>query len=194
MDPMLKLKKLEFVSLPKGDKLNLPKGTPIPHSTIVSHWENRQKDMTPKDKALIGLMNNSDLGLCSAFISGKGRGVVAKKEFDVDDFVIEYKGNLMTKKEGLLKEKEYSRMNISESYMFFFGENCIDATAETKDLGRLINHSKKYANVEPLCVTLDGRPRLALIASKKIRINDEILFDYNDNRKSAVENFPFLKE
>ena len=194
MDPKLQLEKLKFLSLPKGEILDLPRGTQSPHSSISTNWENRHRELTKEDKVRIGLLNDSNLGLKSIFIQGKGRGVVAKKDFKVNDFIVEYKGNLMSRNDGLLKDKEYSRMNISASYMFFFQDFCIDATEETKELGRLINHSRKNANLKPISVKLNGRPRLAFIASKEIKVGDEILFDYNDNRPKSVQNFPFLKE
>ena len=49
---------------------------------------------------------------------GMGRGVVAKQSILQDAFVLEYKGELISRKEGLKREKAYG--DGPSSYMFYF--------------------------------------------------------------------------
>lgn len=46
-----------------------------------------------------------------------GRGVVTKKNIAAGDFVLEYRGELISHKEGLQREKTYSERT---SFLYFF--------------------------------------------------------------------------
>ena len=69
--------------------------------------------------------------------------------------VVEYKGHLVTDSAAQNLEAQYSFDEQKGSFMFFFNhankKHCIDATEEIEaHLGRLINHSRKRANLKPL--------------------------------------------
>ena len=136
-------------------------------------------------------------GLSIHDFSGKGRGVVAEKNFSHGEFVIEYRGELITIEEAKIREAKYASQNISDSYMYYFKNKgvrlCIDATIESSDMGRLINHSRTKANLTTRIILVHGTPRLVFFAKGHIKKNSELLYDYGDRRKQAQQFHPWLK-
>lgn len=53
-------------------------------------------------------------------IEGKGRGVVTNKPFRKGDFLCEYAGELISRKEAVQREIEYANDPNIGSYMYFF--------------------------------------------------------------------------
>ena len=136
-------------------------------------------------------------GLEVVEIPRKGRGVKARIPFKEGDFVCEYIGEFMSGETGRYMEKEHDR-DQSGSYLYFFwyrsDEYCIDATSESSKMGRLINHSRLKANLEPkVWEVRPGEPRLILQASKRIEAGEEILYDYGESRGKVVEDLDWLK-
>ena len=135
------------------------------------------------------LLNGVDHGLQVVQVEGKGRGVVATK-----DFVIEYKGDLI----NITDAKElYQRDRDLGCYMYYFSHQqkdyCIDATRETGRKGRLINHSRK-GNCLTKVVALAGEaePRLVLVAGQAIPCGTELLYDYGDRCAETIRAHPWL--
>eukprot|EP01056_Protomagalhaensia_sp_Gyna25_P005117 Protomagalhaensia_sp_Gyna_25__5116@NODE_591_length_3048_cov_9_802925_g458_i0_p1_GENE_NODE_591_length_3048_cov_9_802925_g458_i0NODE_591_length_3048_cov_9_802925_g458_i0_p1_ORF_typecomplete_len499_score73_30SET/PF00856_28/1e03SET/PF00856_28/3_2e15Rhomboid_N/PF12122_8/0_51Rhomboid_N/PF12122_8/4_5e02_NODE_591_length_3048_cov_9_802925_g458_i01521498 len=136
----------------------------------------------------------------------KGRAVFAAAVIYKGDFVCEYKG-VFYSQYGIAraKEQEYSLLGKG-SFMFYFpnpftgSTSCIDATAECPLFGpaRLINHSHRRPNLEATVVTLDGhndrerRARLVFFASRDIRIGEELLIDYGENKPTTLEQNAWL--
>ena len=72
---------------------------------------------------------------------------------------------------------------------------CVDATDETERLGRLINHSRKAANlVTKIIVDEDKKLRLCLLASRDIAAGEELLFNYGDRSPLSIAGNPWLVE
>ena len=67
---------------------------------------------------------------------------------------------------------------------------CVDATAESLRLGRLLNHSMLNPNCQVKVVTVRDTPRLILTAKTDVQPGTELLYDYGD-RKSAASH-PWL--
>lgn len=67
----------------------------------------------------------------------------------------------------------------------------IDATEETGYLGRLVNHSRN-GNLVTKAVEVSGQPHLILIAKHDLEPGTEILYDYGDRSKEALEHYPWL--
>jgi histone-lysine N-methyltransferase SETD8 len=159
--------------------------------------EKREKRLKPKSLEA----HFSEIGMESDFqivqIPNKGRGIIAKRNFLKGDWVLEYKGKLLTQKEADAKNLEYSEDPKIGSYMFSFKANnkrfCIDATAETGDKGRLVNHSFKNPNLQPKVVFFSEQPRLILVALHNIHIGEELLYDYGDRSAQTIEENPWLK-
>ena len=57
-------------------------------------------------------------GLQVRTIEGKGRGITTTVPFEKGDYVCSYSGDLLTRAEGIEREKQYS--NDVGCYIFFF--------------------------------------------------------------------------
>lgn len=128
----------------------------------------------------------------------KGRGIVTTRRFEAGEVLCDYHGTVVTHREGQNIHK--STTGKETGYAFFFtnkkGEKmCIDAKSETCDchpgmqtIGRLINHSKKKANIKPkyFSVEIDGEQRdvILFLATRTLMVNEEVLFDYGVNKNS----------
>ena len=108
-----------------------------------------EKRISPADSYLRYLSSEEDTtkNISVQHVPNKGRAVFADKAIAKGDFVVEYKGDLLTYNEAKKREKLYENDMSKGSYMFYFKVNdvtyCLDATEENNTLGRLINHSKK---------------------------------------------------
>ncbi|XP_062590160.1 N-lysine methyltransferase KMT5A-like [Saccostrea cucullata] len=143
------------------------------------------------------ILNNVEEGLEVATLGEKGRGVVATRKFLRGDFVVEYAGDLIDLSTAKQREKEYSENPQFGCYMYYFVHKnrhyCIDATAESGRLGRLINHSKTSGNCHTKLTEINARPYLMLMASRDISVGEELLYDYGDRKKESLESHPWLK-
>merc|ERR1719210_2773224 len=86
--------------------------------------------------------------------------------------ILEYSGELISMTTA--KREALYTMDINAGcYMFYFNwksiNYCVDATKETGRYGRLINHSKKYANICPIVGFGNGKPRIIFVAMKNIK-------------------------
>ncbi|XP_042297856.1 N-lysine methyltransferase KMT5A isoform X2 [Sceloporus undulatus] len=135
-------------------------------------------------------------GMKIDFIDGKGRGVIATKQFHRGDFVVEYHGDLIEITDAKKREAAYAQDPSTGCYMYYFQylskTYCVDATKETSRLGRLINHSK-CGNCQTKLHDINGIPHLILVASRDIKAGEELLYDYGDRSKASLEAHPWLK-
>ena len=69
-----------------------------------------------------------------------------------------------------------------------------DATKESGDYGRLINHSKKKANCYLKVYCIDQEVRLVIKAKQQIKPGEELLYPYGDTSPKSLEDHPWLKE
>lgn len=70
----------------------------------------------------------------------------------------------------------------------------MDATKESPYLGRLVNHSARKPNLKTKVIEIKSVPYLVLIAKRRIEVDEELLYDYGDRTRDAVENNPWLTE
>ncbi|XP_060064578.1 N-lysine methyltransferase KMT5A-like [Ylistrum balloti] len=143
------------------------------------------------------ILNKKEEGLKIVEMENKGRGIVSTKAFKRGDFVVEYAGDLIALSDAKEKERIYSENPETGCYMYYFHHKnnsyCIDATAESGRLGRLINHSRTAANCRTKLVEVNNKPYLTLVAARDIHLGEELLYDYGDRSKSSVESHPWLK-
>lgn len=127
----------------------------------------------------------------------KGRGIVTTCEFVKGEFVVEYAGELLSSIATAHQREELYADKDAGSYMYYFRHRertwCVDATAETDRLGRLINHGKNGNNLRTRVVEVAGTPRLIFVATRKIAVGEELLYDYGERRPNVIESFPWLK-
>ncbi|KAG8514971.1 N-lysine methyltransferase KMT5A, partial [Galemys pyrenaicus] len=128
-------------------------------------------------------------GMKIDLIDGKGRGVIATKQFSRGEFVVEYHGDLIEITDAKKREALYAQDPSTGCYMYYFH---VDATRETNRLGRLINHSK-CGNCQTKLHDIDGVPHLILIASRDIAAGEELLYDYGDRSRASIAAYPWLK-
>ncbi|KAL3317421.1 SET domain containing (Lysine methyltransferase) 8 [Cichlidogyrus casuarinus] len=145
-----------------------------------------------------GIRNGVEKNMKIVQILEKGRGVIATQHFIEGDFVVEYAGELVSDKEAKDREEKYKKDPSIGSYMFFFNlagkKYCVDATAESGKLGRLLNHSRLKPNCYIKALSIDNGPRLAIIAKRFISPGEELLYDYGDRDKETLLAHPWLNE
>ncbi|CAH0562776.1 unnamed protein product [Brassicogethes aeneus] len=66
------------------------------------------------------ILSGTSEGLKVEIIEGKGRGVMTTRPFSSGEFVTEYCGELINRKEASIREKEYRNFESIGSYMYFF--------------------------------------------------------------------------
>lgn len=170
-----------------------------PLSPRPSRFQLVQKKVLPIDlyKRYLSSKEEMPAKLSIRNVPSKGRAVFAESEIMKDDFVVEYKGELVTSKVARSREELYEGDRSKGCYMFYFKVDgkryCIDATEEDNSIGRIINHSINNANVKAKSAVVDGTPRLFFIATKDIARGEELLVDYGDRRKDVMEENPWLK-
>ncbi|XP_065090937.1 histone-lysine N-methyltransferase Set8-like [Ochlerotatus camptorhynchus] len=151
-------------------------------------WE-RERDI---EKAI---REERETGLKIAHFEGKGRGILTTRPFMKGEFVVEYVGDLIAVAEAKEREQIYAEDDSTGCYMYYFKhknvQHCIDATAESGKLGRLVNHSRN-GNLMTKTVTLNNRPHLVLIAKEDIFEGVEVTYDYGDRSKEALQHYPWL--
>ena len=77
-------------------------------------------------------------------------------------------------------------------HLSFFFNYSVDATNDDGHPGRLLNHSKTSPNVVTKLVEIRGVPHLCFFASKLVDIGEELVYDYGDRRKIAIEDNKWL--
>jgi hypothetical protein len=82
-------------------------------------------------------------------LPGRGRGVLATRMFEPNEVVCDYGGKLLTHKDGKKKYEtsDEDAMGFMFSFIYLGQKLWRDATEETQQHGRLINHSKCHSNV-----------------------------------------------
>ncbi|XP_061585191.1 lysine methyltransferase 5Ab [Cololabis saira] len=142
------------------------------------------------------IKTGTEEGLQVKHIEGKGRGVFAVKGFKKGDFVVEYHGDLLDLAQAKIREDQYAADPATGCYMYYFQYQsksyCVDGTKETGRRGRLINHSKN-GNCHTKLHAIDGAPHLILVASRDIKAEEELLYDYGDRSKESLSAHPWLK-
>ncbi|KAF6029874.1 SETD8 [Bugula neritina] len=122
----------------------------------------------------------------------------ATKPFKKGDFVVEYAGDLVELKEAKFREETYQKDISCGCYMYFFSHRgksyCIDATRESGKYGRLLNHSRTKPNCVTKTVEIAEKAYLILVAARDIAVGEELVYDYGDRSKEAIQNNPWLKE
>ncbi|XP_029281589.1 histone-lysine N-methyltransferase set-1-like [Cottoperca gobio] len=142
----------------------------------------RRRRLHPQQDAEKHIQLKTDkAGLTEHFINPyKGRGVLATKEFNQGDFMLEYRGKLF-------KQDHHTNYNYNDTeavFLFDFKWNgkcwCLDASVEDKSLGRLVNDDQKKPNCKMKIVGVGGMPHLCMFALRHIAPEEEITYNYGD--------------
>ena len=135
------------------------------------------------DRILVGRCRNANIqrGLPKHTILGDsgvhGLGMYACEDLRENDFVGEYKGEIVTNEEAERRGAIYQHQKLS--YLFSLNNaQAIDGTYFGNKT-RFINHANK-ANLYPKIVMVNTVHRIALYAARDIPVGRELLFNYGD--------------
>ncbi len=116
-----------------------------------------------------------------------GRGVYAVKSIPKEEYVIEYVGNRINKKES--EKRSLAQMEVAEKtgaaavYIFNLTKRWdLDGSVEWNP-ARLINHS-----CEPNCEAIQEGKRIYIQALRDIETDEEITFDYGFDVESYKDH------
>ncbi|KAK1442128.1 SET domain containing protein [Babesia gibsoni] len=133
------------------------------------------------------------------YVNGKGRAVFAAYDIGKEEYIVEYKGQIITEKLAKFRDRKYDQSrSYKGSFVFYFKLNnkryCIDSTEEDIVYGpaRLINHSRKNPNIIPKALEIDKCPRLFFVAKRDIKCGEELLIDYGERDPSVIKDNPWL--
>ena len=115
-------------------------------------------------------------------------GIFTLNNVNMNDVLLEYKGQLVTREESEHLHRLYER-NGNGCYIVDFVHNeqklSIDATLAEGTLGRFVNDSvQRYANCEMKKHVVDGVPHLFLVAKTFIKEYTELRYDYGDHTRN----------
>uniref|UniRef100_A0A7M5X9K8 SET domain-containing protein n=2 Tax=Clytia hemisphaerica TaxID=252671 RepID=A0A7M5X9K8_9CNID len=148
---------------------------------VVMSQKGRRKRLSPRAMAQYYVKMKVDPSHCyKKYIdASKGWGVFAGKNFEKNDFILEYRGQLRSKTDMDLLQKQNS---IKDTYLYDFlfnGPKCLDASVDDGTLGRLVNDSKESPNAKMKVFEIKKEPpHLCLWATKPIKENEEISYFY----------------
>ena len=110
--------------------------------------------------------NEEDLKVVD--VEGKGKGVVPTRPFRRGELICEYSGDLVSEKEAKSREEEYTKAPSIGCYMYYF------------------------SNLVTKVIEVDNRPYLCLLASRDVKVGEELLYDYGERRRGVVQSLPWL--
>ncbi|KAI7798716.1 histone-lysine N-methyltransferase SETD5 isoform X3 [Triplophysa rosa] len=145
----------------------------------------RRRKTNPMEEAIQFCLHNKDKnGFEIRFINDfKGRGVFSCSEFERGVFLLEYRGDLISKEECERRQRIYH--NALKVFMFEFRFNgkffCVDAARDDGSLGRLVNDDDINPNCRMKTIRVDGKPHLCLFAIRSICPGEEITYNYGDS-------------
>src|SRR6187402_1231777 len=101
-----------------------------------------------------------------------GRGVFASAIMARGDYLLEYKGEVLSEREA---NRRFARSEAEAGHTFFFGigDGRVIDGAVAGNSARWINHS-----CAPNCEAEQDNDRVYIRAIKKIKVGDEIFIDY----------------
>ncbi|XP_067307424.1 uncharacterized protein [Pseudorasbora parva] len=113
----------------------------------------------------------------------KGRGVFATELIFKGDFVVEYRGKLLSQQQAELQTIEYNES--AKVFLFDFQWKsktwCIDACDEDSSLGRLVNDEHRRPNCKMKTIKVNEKPHLCLFAIRDITAGEELNYNYGDS-------------
>jgi len=178
------------------DNLVIDENTDFVRRSVRRTASELVREETEKINCQLRKDNDDNLGIEVKMFPEKGRGVVTTRDRVKGEFVVEYAGDIINMEEAGSREEEYSRDKTKGCYMYYFKHQdvqyCVDGTAETGRMGRLLNHSCVAPNCFTKVVSLDGKPRLILLAKQDIAEGTELIYDYGDRDKATIKAHPWL--
>jgi histone-lysine N-methyltransferase SETD1 len=107
----------------------------------------------------------------------EGWGVFALEEIPADEMVIEYIGEYIRPVIADVRERRYEQEGEHSSYFWRVDDTLILDATKKGSLARFINHSCD-PNCYPKVITVGGRKRIVIYSQRRIRLGQEITYDY----------------
>ncbi|XP_069033786.1 N-lysine methyltransferase KMT5A-A-like isoform X1 [Embiotoca jacksoni] len=110
----------------------------------------------------------------------KGRGIFALRPFCKGEFVVEYRGDMISDAESQRRRKVYHPACTAFFLPFKWrGKKwCIDASRDDGSFGRLVNDEHRHPNCRMKRIAVDGKKHLCLFAIKDIKEGEDITYAY----------------
>jgi len=106
-----------------------------------------------------------------------GYGLYAMENIEPHEFVIEYVGEIVRFIIADLREINYTRQGMGDSYLFRLDwTNVVDATRKGA-VSRFINHSCQ-PNLIAKNIVVEGQTKIVFYSKTQIRVGDELTYDY----------------
>lgn len=115
------------------------------------------------------------------------RGLYARRKIEEGEYIVEYKGEKITKKESerrALAQEAKGRKNGSGQVYIFELNKRYDLDGNKKgNVARFANHS-----CEPNCEAVDDGGRIWFVALREIKSGEELTFDYGYALENALDH------
>lgn len=116
----------------------------------------------------------------------QGWGVFTEEFIPGGDFVIEYKGEIVTKAEAEIRFAKYTASGLPD-YLFTMDSTSICDATMRGSMARFLNHS-----CDPNCystiVSQSGRKKIGIFALRDIKVGEELCYDYKFQEDADVNN------
>lgn len=162
---------------------------------VLAKWRPLTRAQAQSDPTIIKGMTQQKWSGLAVKDFGEQKGVVATKAFGKGSILCDYHGKVIPGAEG--REMAENQDELGNLFFIKHGseEVCIDAETfpcechpSLETMGRLITHSKKNYNVQPLhcMVELQGGDRHVLLfqAIKDIAKDETVRFDHGIKKRS----------
>uniref|UniRef100_A0AC35UHV6 Histone-lysine N-methyltransferase n=1 Tax=Rhabditophanes sp. KR3021 TaxID=114890 RepID=A0AC35UHV6_9BILA len=179
------------------DRLDSDYPSPSSHSDLGSHDYSNTKILGPNDDDILDetfdeeikasdptfdiryeqmIKNGNKLvKVCDSKIHNVG--LFAAVDIPIDQYIVDYGGELISAQEAVNRQKEYSDNNVVDPNIIGLDQdNFIDAT-KTSSVAKFINHSCE-ANCYPHVTEFDGVKKLVFVTDQEIKAGDELTYDY----------------
>lgn len=163
---------------------------PVFRRVVVSAEQQRRANLNR-------IKRNEKTKLNKEIIPFKGRGICASDWFSKGDFILRYSGELISRAEGLRRDRTLEKKKSKDSFLYFFSYNttrlCVDATKKDGTWGRLVNHSRLRPNCRMSALLFEGKPALVLVACRDIVPGEEIVYDYGEIRRKQLRECDWIE-
>jgi hypothetical protein len=117
-----------------------------------------------------------------------GLSLKSKRDFEKDDYIMEYVGRQMTMEEAERKQKLDAIHGLDTCYQVSVGKNYVIDAMFDGNLARFAN-SSHYPNMRFDMMIVDGVMRSFLTATREIKQHDDLVADYGPDYRDNSDRF-----